>query len=185
MLRIEYHRNLPDVGCHLLEQFFPLRRHFIRKKRDPSEVLTWLSKRHGKSRPDRAIANATDEGYATFTCLKQWLDNITADSEQNVGPLRDEFGGQFRKSIRHTVRIAEDDFDVAAVEETGLCECVLQRLIDWSQFLGSPNTNHPIRGSGFCALTASGQAATMPPRTAMNSRRCIRTRSFSSSQNLI
>jgi hypothetical protein len=136
MLRIEYHRNLPDVGRHFLEQFHPLRRHFIRKKRDPSEVLAWSSKRHGNSRPDRAITNATDDGYATFTCLKKWLDNITANSEQKVGPLRDKFGGQFRKSIRHTIGIAEDDLDVAAIEKSGLCECVLQRLIDWSQFFG-------------------------------------------------
>jgi hypothetical protein len=119
---------------HFLEKFYPLRRHFIREKRDAGEVLTWSSKRHGNSRPHRAIANATDDGYVAFTCLEQWLDNITANGEQELGLLRDKFGGQFRKPIRHTIGIAEDDFDVAAIKDSGLCECVLQRLIDRSQF---------------------------------------------------
>src|SRR6266403_135795 len=118
MQGIKYHRNAPRVRCHFLEQFYPLRRHFIRKKRDPGEVLTWSSKRHGKSRPHRAIANATDNGYATITCLEQWLDNITANGEQNVGPLRDKFGGQFGKPIRITICIPEDDFDVAVIKLT-------------------------------------------------------------------
>jgi hypothetical protein len=55
---------------------------------------------------------------ANFTCLEQRLDNITANGEQKVG----------------TIGIAEDDFDVAAIEESGLCECVFQRVIDRSQF---------------------------------------------------
>src|SRR4029079_384264 len=101
MLGIEYHRNVPDVGGHLLEQFYPLRRHFIRKIRDPGEVLAWSSKRHGNSRPHGVIANNTDNGYATFTCLKQWLNNIPANSEQKFGPLRNKFGGQFLKPVRH------------------------------------------------------------------------------------
>ena len=71
---------------------------------------------------------------ATFTCLEQRLDNITANGEQKAGLLRDKFASQFGKSIRHTIGIAEDDFDVAVIEESGLSECVLQRLIDRSQF---------------------------------------------------
>ena len=134
MLGVKYHRNLFCVGRHFLEKFYPLGRHFIREKSNPGEILTWPSKRYGDPRPHRAIANATDNGYATFTCLEQWLDNITANGEQNVGPLRDKFGGQFGKPIRITICIPEDDFDVAAIEESGLCECVLQRLIDRSQF---------------------------------------------------
>ncbi|MDA9496218.1 hypothetical protein XI05_01400 [Bradyrhizobium sp. CCBAU 11357] len=47
--------------------------------------------------------------------------------------MRDKFSGQFHKSIRQSVGIAEDDFDVAPIEDPGLRECVLQRLIDWSQ----------------------------------------------------
>src|SRR4051794_28430544 len=116
MQGIKYHSNAPCVRCHFLEQFYPLCRHFIRKKRDPGEVLTWSSKRHGNSRPHRAIANATDDRYATFTCLEQCFDNIPANGEQKIGLLRDKIDGQFRKPIRHTIGIAENDFDVAALE---------------------------------------------------------------------
>src|SRR3981189_2566897 len=134
MQGIKYHRNAPRVWCHFLEQFYPLRRHFIRKKRDPGEVLTWSSKRHGNSRPHRAIANPTDDGYATFACLEQWLDNITRHRAEKGRVLRDKFGGPFGKPIRHAIGIAENDLDVAAIEKSGLCECVLQRLIYRSQF---------------------------------------------------
>jgi len=135
MLGVKYHRNPFCAGSHFLEKFYPLGRHFIREKRDDGEILTWPSKRHRNSRPHRTVANATDDGYAAFTCLEQRHDDMTANGEQELGLLRDKFGGQFRKPIRHTIGIAEDDFYVAAIDESGLCECVLQRLIDWSQFV--------------------------------------------------
>ena len=91
MLRIKYHRNTSCVGCHFFEEFHPLRRHFIREKRDPGEILAWPSQRHGNSRAHRAIANATDDGYAAFACIEQRLDSITANGEQKVGLLRDKF----------------------------------------------------------------------------------------------
>ena len=107
----------PGAGCHFLQDLHPLRRHFIREKCDASEILAWSSQRHGNSRAHRAFANAADDGYAAFTCLEQWHDNMTANGEQKVGLLRDKFGGQFRKSIRSAVGIAEDDFDIAAIDE--------------------------------------------------------------------
>ena len=92
MLRIKYHRNAPYVGCHFLEEFHSPGRHFIREIRDTGEILAWPSKRQGNSRTHRVIADATDDGYAPFTCLEQRLDNITADGDQKVGLLRDKFG---------------------------------------------------------------------------------------------
>jgi hypothetical protein len=96
----------------------------------------------------RAVANATDDRYATCTCLEQRLDHVTANGEQKVGFLRDKFGGQFRKSIRHAIGIAEDDFDVAAIDESGLRERVLQRLIDRPQF-GVAKYQPPDPGQRF------------------------------------
>src|SRR5262245_5467570 len=93
MLRIKYYRNALCVGCHLFEEFHSLGRHFIRQKCNAGEILTWPSQRVGNSRAHRAIANATDDGYAAFACLEQRLDNIAADGEQKVGFLRDKFGG--------------------------------------------------------------------------------------------
>ncbi len=134
MQGIEYHANAPCVGRHFLEQLYPLAGHFIGEKGDAGEVHAWPGKRDGNSRPHRAIADATDDRYAAFTCLEQRLDNVTANGEQKGRLLRDKFGGQFRKSIRHTIGIADDDFDVAAIDEAGLFERILQRLIDRSQF---------------------------------------------------
>src|SRR6266436_8598107 len=70
----------------------PLGCHFIREKRNPGEILTWPSKRHRHSRPHRTVADATNDGYAAFTCLEQRHDKI-ANGEQEVRFLRDKFGG--------------------------------------------------------------------------------------------
>src|SRR5882762_3090380 len=126
MLGIKYHRNTPCIGRHFPDEFYPLGGHFIREIRDPGKILAWPSKSHRNSCPHWAIADPTDNGYAAFTCLEQRLDNITTNGEQKVGILRDKFSGQFRKSIRYAIRIAEYDFDIAAINESGLNERFLQ-----------------------------------------------------------
>jgi hypothetical protein len=144
MLGIKYHRNAPCTGCHFLEDLHPLGCHFIREKCDAGEILAWPSQRHCKPRAQRAITNATDDGYAAFACLEQRPDNITANGEQKVGLLRDKFVCQSREVIRLTIGIAKDDFDVAP--SSGLRDCVLQRLIDRTQCCSAvhkpPNPGH-------------------------------------------
>src|SRR6266566_3158236 len=99
MVGVKYHRNPFYVGSHFLQKFYPLGCHFIREKRNPGEILTWPSKRHRHSRPHRTVADATNDGYAAFTCLEQRHDKI-ANSEQEVRFLRDKFGGASRSDLR-------------------------------------------------------------------------------------
>jgi hypothetical protein len=123
MLRIEYYRNALCGRRCFLEEFHPLGRHFIREERDPGEILAWPRKRYGDFCTHGAIATTTDDRDCAFASLEQWLDHISANGEQNIRLLRNKFGGQSRKLIRFTVGIAEDDFDVATVNKSGLSEC--------------------------------------------------------------
>src|SRR5882762_4589724 len=97
------------------------------------EILARPGERRGNSRPHRAVADTADDRYATLVCVEERLDDITANREQHVGLLRDEFAGQFRKTRRSAIGVPVADFDVAAIDKAVLNERVLQRPIDLSQ----------------------------------------------------
>jgi hypothetical protein len=127
-------------------------------------------KRYGNFRAHGAIATATDDRYAAFAGLEQRLDNIPANGEQEVRLLRNKFGCQSLELIRFTIGIAEDDFDVATINKSGLSECIFSDLSIGPNVV-PPNTSHPI--VGFCACTVRGQAAAALPRSVMNSCRLM------------
>src|SRR4051812_38045830 len=133
VLGVKYCSNAPCARCHFLEQFDPLSRHLIREKRDAREILGGPSKRGGYFRSHRAVAYSTYDRDVAFARFEQRLDNVPANSQQNGGLVRDKFSSQFGKSVRYTVGIAEDDFNIATVNEPDLSKCVLQRLINRSQ----------------------------------------------------
>jgi len=80
------------------------------------------------------ISPNPDRPVLLQSCPREWISRPRG--EQKGGLLRDKFGGQFGKSIRHPVGIAEDDFDVAAIDETlisfnsgnlTLCQCAARK----------------------------------------------------------
>src|SRR5687768_2622473 len=90
---MEYRRNAFCIGCDFFEELYPLGRHLIRQPRYTGEILARPGERCGDSRSYRVVARAADDRYAALAGVEERLVDLTADPEQHVGLLRDEFAG--------------------------------------------------------------------------------------------
>src|SRR5690348_2107130 len=87
MQGIEYHRHAFGIGYRFFEELYPLGRHFIRQVRKTGEILARPRERRGNSCPHRTVADAANDWDAARVCVEERLDDIAADSEQQVGLL--------------------------------------------------------------------------------------------------
>src|SRR3954468_16949565 len=133
MLGIPDDRNALCVGGHLLQQLHSLGCHFVRDECDAGKILAGPSEGPGEFRAYRIVTDTANDRDAAFARVEDRLHDVAANREQQIGPLRDQFLGQFWKARRDSVGITERDVDRAAVDETTLRERVLQCLIYGSE----------------------------------------------------
>src|SRR5262245_34881705 len=66
--------------------------HAIPLRRVAGKVLTWPAQRCGNSGAHRIVANTSDYGSAPLARFKQGFYDVTADSDQYVGPISHQSG---------------------------------------------------------------------------------------------
>ena len=98
----------------------------------------------------------------------------------------DELGRDLGIALAAPLRPAILDRDGAALDPTEFAQSLHKSGGPWACAAGVPAPKNPMVGSlpGCCARAASGHAAAVPPRRAMNSRRFNRSSSFAGPTNV-
>jgi hypothetical protein len=94
----------------------------IGKKCHAGKILARVGQRHRQPDPYRTVADATYDRYGALACIKQRLDNVTTNSKQKVGLLRNKFLRQLREALRVAVGITVNDLEITIVNKPALRE---------------------------------------------------------------